>query len=188
MTSGQCQATNEGLCSFLPIGSGRQGGCWTQQRSSWGGGVCGPFPRPGGEGGEPRWWAQGDPSSQTWRDKRQPASRAQLSSWLQRHPSAKRSQILLEPGQETIPALCHARPHIPWQPCWPCSQSPTGQAGPGGPGLTMEAPTSPGIGACARGGLGPDPATTPGPLTCQWPWPWPQALLGHPRPRPARRA
>lgn len=82
----------------------------------------------------------------------------------------------------------HVRLPVPWQPHWPRSQSPTGQASPGSLGSTLEAPTSPSRGPCVRGGLGLDPTTTPGPLTCQRPWPWPQALLGHPRPHQARQA
>lgn len=47
----------------------------------------------------------GPPPSRTWKEKWQPASKAQLGSWLQRHLEAKRSQIPLEPGQGTIVAL-----------------------------------------------------------------------------------
>lgn len=89
-------------------------------------------------------------SLQTQRETRQPASKAQLGSWLQRPLRTKRSQIPLEPGQETIFAVPRVYLPVPWQPHWPCSQSPTGQASPSSLGSTLEAPTSPSGGARAR--------------------------------------
>lgn len=48
---GSCQATNDRLCSFLPVWMGQERGYWMQQGVTQGG-VCGRLPQPGGGRGQ----------------------------------------------------------------------------------------------------------------------------------------
>jgi hypothetical protein len=70
-------------------------------------------------------------------------------------------------GNHNISSL--RSPPIPWQPHWLRSQSPMGQAGLGSLGPSMKVRTSPSTGACARGGLSPDPTSSPTHLPARGP-------------------